>query len=329
MTVAESGPRPAKPAWGGGTRPPSTTGTVRPRLVRHDPGPHPTNRIDITDAAMNRRRWTGAQRVRLSVLMPAYNEAATILLAVAGVLHAAFPCEIELIVVDDGSTDATWELLQQIEDPRLRICRHPRNFGKGAAIQTALSLATGSHIVPFDADLEYDPNDVARMLEPVVAGRCDVVFGTRMFGMNTVYQSYRFAVGNRLLTLVANLLFDSYVNDLHTCLKLMPRSLLQQLTPREVGFGLDTEITAKLLKQGVRPFEVPITYHGRSVADGKKITWRHGVECLQILGRVRFAKTRGRMTADILPPAPDPVDLVVAVNHELEQELAELHQRQA
>jgi hypothetical protein len=145
--------------------------------------------------------------------------------------------------------------------------------------------------------------------------------------MNTVYQSYRFAVGNRFLTHAANLLFDAYVSDLHTCLKLMPRTLLQQMSLREAGFGLDTEITATLLKQGVRPFEVPISYHGRTAADGKKITWRHGIECLQILGRVRFASTRQRVVADVVPPAPQPIDVVEAVTKELDHELAYLRRQ--
>src|SRR3954447_11069553 len=127
------------------------------------------------------------------------------------------------------------------------------------------------------------------MLEPVIHGRCDVVYGTRLFGAHTMYQSYRHAMGNRLMTLAANLLFDAYLRDLHTCLKLVPTELFRSLDLRENGFGLDTEITAKLLKAGIRPFEVPVSYHSRSHALGKKITWKHGVECLRILARVRCA----------------------------------------
>jgi glycosyltransferase involved in cell wall biosynthesis len=236
------------------------------------------------------RPWTGSRDVKLSVLMPAFNEERTIESAVRVVLSTRFPCEVELIVVNDGSKDATAELLDAIEDPRARVHHHPRNLGKGAALQTAAALATGTHIVPFDADLEYEPGDVARMLDPIIAGRCDIVYGTRLFGANTVYQSYRHAMGNRALTLAANLLFDSYLSDLHTCLKLVPLALFRDLDLRESGFGLDTEITAKILKLGVRPFEVPVSYHSRSTAMGKKITWVDGVECLQVLSRIRFGK---------------------------------------
>jgi hypothetical protein len=136
------------------------------------------------------------------------------------------------------------------------------------------------------------------MLAPVVAGRCDVVYGTRLFGVNTVYQSYRYAMGNRFMTLVANVLFDSYLSDLHSCLKLVPRALFDSLRLRETGFGLDTEITASLLRRGIRPFEVPVSYHSRTHAEGKKISWKDGVACLQILGRVRFARDRRPRTVD-------------------------------
>jgi glycosyltransferase involved in cell wall biosynthesis len=234
--------------------------------------------------------------------MPAYNEARTIEHAVRVVLGTPFPCEFELIVVNDGSKDETGAILDVIEDPRAHVHHHPHNLGKGAALQTAAALASGTHIVPFDADLEYEPLDVARMLEPVIAGRCDIVYGTRLFGANTVYQSYRHAMGNRALTLAANLLFDSYLSDLHTCLKLVPLALFRQLELKESGFGLDTEITAKILKLGVRPFEVPVSYHSRSTAMGKKITWVDGVECLQVLSRIRFRRATVQM-----PVAPVPV----------------------
>jgi hypothetical protein len=148
--------------------------------------------------------------------------------------------------------------------------------------------------MPFDADLEYSPEDVPRMLAPVLAGRCEVVYGTRLFGVNTVYQSYRYAMGNRIMTLAANVLFDSYLSDLHSCLKLVPRELFDSLRLTETGFGLDTEITASLLRQGIRPFEVPVSYHSRTHAEGKKISWRDGIACLQILGRVRFARQPSR-----------------------------------
>jgi dolichol-phosphate hexosyltransferase len=238
--------------------------------------------------------------VKLSVLMAAYNEAPTITLAVQGVLAATCPCDLELIVVDDGSTDGTWEQLLEINDDRLRLYRHDGNSGKGSAILSALNLATGTHILPFDADLEYDPDDIARLIKPVLKGRCDVVYGVRLFGLNTVYQSYRYAAGNRVLTRLANVLFDANLSDLHTCLKLIPRAMVSGLQLKSPGFGMDTEITAILLRQGVRPFEVPVSYYSRPRAKGKKITWRDGVACIRILLRVRLQPgIRRDMVSDV------------------------------
>jgi glycosyltransferase involved in cell wall biosynthesis len=234
--------------------------------------------------------------IKLSILMAAYNEERTIVRAVNCVLAVQFPCEVELIVVDDGSTDATPDLLKEFEDdPRVIIHRHAKNSGKGASIITAASLANGTHIVPFDADMEYLPEDIANMLNPVIKGRCDVVYGARLFGCNTVYQSYRYAMGNKILTQLVNVLYDAYLNDLHTCLKLMPLALLRDMTLTETGFGLDTQITALLLRKGVRPFEVPISYYSRSHEQGKKINWRDAVKCVWILLRTRVATPkRGR-----------------------------------
>jgi glycosyltransferase involved in cell wall biosynthesis len=236
-------------------------------------------------------------RIKLSILMPAFNEERTLARAVADVLDTEYPCPIELIVVDDGSSDATEDILKGFSDPDLVVIRHPRNLGKGAALQTAAAVATGTHLVPFDADLEYAPTDLAALIEPVLTGRVDVVYGPRMFGVNTQFQSYRHAMGNRLLTFTANVLFDAYLSDMHTCLKVLPVDLFADLALSEDGFGLDTEITAKLLKRGVRPFEVPVSYYSRSVDQGKKITWRDGVECLQVLGRVRCSGSTDVATA--------------------------------
>jgi hypothetical protein len=152
-----------------------------------------------------------------------------------------------------------------------------------------MSLASGTHILPFDADLEYSPTDVARMLEPVLDGRAEVVYGTRLFGLNTVYHSFRYKMGNRATTLAANVLFDSAVTDMHTCLKLLPLALVRGMRLVELGFGMDTEITANVLKMGYRPFEVPVAYYARTRLQGKKINWRDGLQCLRILARVRVA----------------------------------------
>lgn len=248
--------------------------------------------------------------------MPVYNEARTVMEAIRQVLAVDYPAPMELIVVDDGSDDGTSLELAMVSDDRMRVHRHPANLGKGAALRSGITLAHGTHVLPFDADLEYSPDDVPRMLAPIQAGRCDVVYGTRLFGANTVYQSYRYAMGNRITTLVANVLFDSYIRDLHTCLKLLPRDLVSRLSLRETGFGLDTEITASLLRLGVRPFEVPVSYHSRTHEQGKKLSWRDGLECLQILGRVRFARRAGRpgpvagQPARAVQPAADSTDRV-------------------
>ncbi len=234
--------------------------------------------------------------LKISILMCAFNEQQTITQAIREVLLTSYPCEIELIVVDDGSTDATAALAARISDPRLRVHRHRANQGKGAAIRTAATLATGTHILPFDADLEYSSEDIPRLIEPIIKRRYEVVYGARLFGFNTVYQSYRYAVGNRFLTRIANVLFDASVSDLHTCLKIVPLVLFRSLSLREPGFGLDTELTATLLRLGIRPFEVPISYYSRSHAQGKKINWRDAFECLAILLRVRTMR-RSRLFA--------------------------------
>jgi hypothetical protein len=227
--------------------------------------------------------------VHLTIAMPAYNEARTIQAAVEEVLSVSYPCPVELIVVDDGSSDETAEVLAAIEDPRLRVIRHPHNVGKGAAIRTAISEARGTYLLPFDADLEYRAEDIVNVVAPVVHGAATVVYGSRLFGWNTVYQSFRYKMGNKMTTLAANILFDSALSDLHTCIKLLPLPLLRSMELKESRFGLDTEITAKVLRCGHRPFEVPVHYYSRTHAQGKKINWRDGVRCLLVMVRIRLA----------------------------------------
>jgi glycosyltransferase involved in cell wall biosynthesis len=236
--------------------------------------------------------------------MPAYNEQRTIAQAIAGVLRTTYPCDFELIVVDDGSTDGTAEILRALDHPHAGVITHKSNYGKGAALQTGALAATGTHLVPFDADLEYDPADLPAMVRPVLHGRTEVVYGARLFGQNTRYQSYRHAVGNRALTLAANVMFDAYLSDIHTCLKLVPVDLFRDIELAEDRFGLDSEITAKLLARGIKPFEVPVSYHSRSVEHGKKINWRDGIECLRVLARVRT----GRMTSSAGRASDDPLE---------------------
>ncbi|MCA1703055.1 MAG: glycosyltransferase family 2 protein [Actinobacteria bacterium] len=219
--------------------------------------------------------------------MPVYNESSTILSAIERVLTVNYPWPVELIVVDDGSVDSTAAQLRALTPAGVQVVHHQQNRGKGAAVRTGVELATGTHMIILDADLEYSPSDIPSMLVPIIEGRTDHVFGSRIFGMNTQFQSFRFAMGGRLLTLVANVLYDCCLTDMHTCLKLIPVSDFRALTLTENGFGLDTELTAHLLRRGVRPYEVPVTYNGRPFDHGKKIGWRDGIRSLCILAKVR------------------------------------------
>jgi glycosyltransferase involved in cell wall biosynthesis len=194
------------------------------------------------------------------------------------------------VVVDDGSTDGTREVLRGLADPRLTLVAHDRNRGKGAAIRTAAALATGTHVVMCDADLEYSPEDLPALLRPVLEQDAEVVYGTRSFTSHTAY-SFWFVLGNKGVTLIANALFDTWISDLETCFKLMPLALYRSLDVRSAGFGMEAEITGKLLKQDIRPYEVPISYRARSREAGKKLTWRDGVEAVWILARIRFGRS--------------------------------------
>ncbi len=233
--------------------------------------------------------------MKLSILMPVYNEVATLNTAVKRVLDVDYPCDMELVIVDDGSTDGTRELYGGFSDERLRVHLHPSNRGKGAAIRTASGLATGDYLVICDADLEYFPEEIPSLLRPVLTGEAEVVYGTRSFGSHTAY-SFWFVLGNKAVTMAANALFNAWISDLETCFKLMPVALYRDLDIRSAGFGMEAEVTAKLLGRGIRPFEVPISYRARSREEGKKLTWRDGVEALWILTRTRFSR-RQRATA--------------------------------
>jgi glycosyltransferase involved in cell wall biosynthesis len=258
-----------------------------------------------------------SKTTKLSIVMPVYNEERTIAQAIAEVLNAQLPCPFELIVVNDGSTDRTAEILGALNHPRARVIDHPRNLGKGAALQTGAAVAGGTHFIPFDADLEYDPADLARLIAPVMLGRCEVVYGVRLFGAHTRYQSYKHALGNRALTLAASLMYNASLTDIHTCLKLLPVELFREMELSEDGFGLDTEITAKLLSRGVALFEIPVSYHSRSVQNGKKITWRDGVVCLQVLARVRSAPRRHH-TPELVDDPLDALAVSTLILSELE-----------
>ena len=227
--------------------------------------------------------------MKLSILIPAYNEAATVGVAVKRLLDIRYPCDIELVIVNDGSADDTMDVLSSIDDPRVVVTGHPVNRGKGAAVRTAAALATGDYMLIFDADLEYSAEDILSLLSPLQRGDAEVVYGVRTFGASTAH-SFWFVIGNRVNTFTANALFNTWISDLHSCLKLLPLALFRELPVKENGFGLDTELTAMLLARGVRPYEVPIHYKARSREEGKKLTWGDGVEATWILLRVRAKK---------------------------------------
>jgi glycosyltransferase involved in cell wall biosynthesis len=228
--------------------------------------------------------------VKLSILMPVYNERATLAAAVTEVLGVQYPCDVELVVVDDGSTDGTRELYPELgSDPRVSIHLHERNQGKGAAIRTAASIATGDYVIMCDADLEYSPGEIPTLLDPVLSKEATVVYGTRTFGSHNAY-SYLYVLGNRGVTTFANILFNCYISDLETCFKLIPAALYRELDIQQTGFGMEAEVTGKLLRRGIRPYEVPISYKARSREEGKKLTWRDGVQALWILLRQRAAR---------------------------------------
>jgi dolichol-phosphate hexosyltransferase len=225
---------------------------------------------------------------RLSVIVPSYNERLTILNVLDSLLSLDVPGkELEIIVINDGSTDGTQELLDTFDDSRLVRIHHNANLGKGAAVRTGMAAAKGSHLLIFDADHEYDVADIPRLITPILTGRAEVVYGNRMSGFGTVHPSLWHAIGNKAMTLFANLLFGSAISDLHTCLKLVPMPLLKSFDLSEGGFGLDTEISAEVLRAGFRPFQVPISYVGRSKEEGKKIRFKDAMQCVFVLLKVR------------------------------------------
>jgi len=225
-------------------------------------------------------------RPLLSVLMPVYNEERTLRRVVEAV--RAVDIDKEIILVDDGSRDGSGALIDGLADgERVRVYHHPRNMGKGAAVRTAIGHARGRIVLIQDADLEYDPNDYAALVAPIEDGKADVVFGSRAFSSHTAY-SFWFVMGNKLVTLATNILYNCYISDMETCYKAMRREVAQQLTLRSRGFEIEPEITAKLVKAGHRIYEVPISYAARSREEGKKLTWTDGLKAIRTLLRYRF-----------------------------------------
>jgi glycosyltransferase involved in cell wall biosynthesis len=224
----------------------------------------------------------------LSVVMPVYNEHATIEEIVRRVVSV--PIRTELIVVDDGSTDGTRELLARLQERfDFRLLLQPRNQGKGAALRRGFAEVAGDLVVVQDADLEYSPEEYPALIELICEGRADVVYGSRFLGRHRVFLFTHYA-GNRLLTLITNVLYNTMLSDMETCYKVMRTDVLRSMTLRSDGFGIEPEITAKVFKRGYRVYEVPITYDGRGYEEGKKITWRDGIVALWVLIKCRFGE---------------------------------------
>jgi glycosyltransferase involved in cell wall biosynthesis len=224
---------------------------------------------------------------KLSVIVPVYNERNTVVEILRRMRAVDLPIDREFVVVDDGSTDGTRAVLTQLGDSTVKIVTHPGNRGKGAAIRTALEHVTGDLVLIQDADLEYDPDDWSKLLAPVLKGRAVVVYGSRFTGEHRNMLFLHWA-GNRALSLVTNLLYNTTLSDMETCYKLFDRKVLDRITLKSEKFDFEPEVTAKVLRQGVRIYEVPISYAGREFEEGKKITWRDGFAALTALVKYRF-----------------------------------------
>ena len=224
----------------------------------------------------------------LSVVMPVYNERTTIDEIIRRVL--AIPLRIELIVVDDGSKDGTRDVLSVlVKELNFKLVFQPRNAGKGAALRRGFEEVTGDLVIIQDADLEYSPEEFPELIQLIVEGRADVVYGSRFLGRHRVFLFTHY-VGNRLLTLITNVLYNTMLTDMETCYKVMRTDVLRSMKLESDGFGIEPELTAKIFKRHYRVYEVPITYDGRGYDEGKKITWRDGVVALWVLLKYRFTE---------------------------------------
>lgn len=220
----------------------------------------------------------------VSVVIPFYNEEKRVLAAIERVLPLAFVREV--IAVDDGSSDKSLEVLSQITDPRVQILASPQNQGKGAALRRGFAQATSPFVAIHDADLEYDPAEIERLLVPLRDGRADVVFGSRFIGSDEHRVLYYWhSVGNRLLTTLSNMFTNLNLTDMETCTKVFRREVIQSIELTEDRFGFEPEVTAKVALRGYRIYEVGISYSGRTYAEGKKIGWRDGARAVWVIGK--------------------------------------------
>jgi glycosyltransferase involved in cell wall biosynthesis len=230
--------------------------------------------------------------------VPAYNEAATLEECLRRVVGLGL--DTELVVVDDGSRDGTAELLSRLENgavPGLRVLSHPVNRGKGAAVRTGIAATRGSIVLILDADLEYDPDDIPRLVAPILDGHADVVYGTRLRGGGHPQRAHLFwhYVGNRFLSLLTNVLYNTTISDMEVGYKVFRGELIRSIPLVSDGFGFEPEVTAKILRRGdVRLYELPVSYYGRTYEEGKKVTWRDGAMAVVQLIRFRFGRDDAR-----------------------------------
>ena len=224
--------------------------------------------------------------MKLSVVIPVYNEIRTIKEIVNRV--QSVPQDKEIVIVDDRSTDGTTECLNQISDDNITVLYHPVNRGKGAALRTGFERVTGDIVIIQDADLEYDPAEYGRLIEPILDGRADVVYGSRFMGGPQRVLFFWHYVGNKFLTLLSNMLTNLNLSDMETCYKVFSAHLLEKITIKSNRFGFEPEITAKFAKLKCRIYQVPISYSGRNYEEGKKITWSDGLTALFHIIRFRF-----------------------------------------